>query len=80
IFWTWRGNRDRGFSNRDLRRDIYETMMQATSDDLIRFHHERVRGRKYTWLVLGDRNNLDFEYLRKIGKVTELKPEEIFGE
>jgi septin family protein len=55
-------------------------MMQATSDDLIRFHHERVRGRKYTWLVLGDRNNLDFEYLRKIGKVTELKPEEIFGE
>ncbi len=80
IFWTWRGNRDKGFSNRDLRRDIYEAMMQATSDDLIRFHHEKVKGRKYTWLVLGDRDTLDFKYLKKIGKVTELKPEEIFGE
>jgi predicted Zn-dependent peptidase len=80
IFWTWRGNRDRGFRNRDLRRDIYEAMMNATPEDLIRFHDERVKGRKYTWLVLGDRNNLDFEYLGKIGKVTELKPEEIFGE
>jgi hypothetical protein len=55
-------------------------MMNATPEDLIRFHDERVKGRKYTWLVLGDRNNLDFGYLGKIGKVTELKPEEIFGE
>ena len=55
-------------------------MLQATPDDLVRFHDERVRGRKYTWLVLGDRNNLDFEFLKKIGKVTELKLEEIFGE
>ncbi|MCE2823717.1 MAG: insulinase family protein [Saprospiraceae bacterium] len=80
IFWTWRANRDRGFSSRDLRKDIYEAMLQATPEDLIRFHDERVRGRKYTWLVLGDRNNLDFGYLKKIGKVTELKLEEIFGE
>ena len=40
-------------------------------------HH--IKGRHYTWLVLGERSSLDFKYLRKIGKVVELSLEDVFG-
>ena len=79
LFWTWRANRDKGFPNRDLREDTYRTLEIATADDLLNFHQSHVKGRNYTWLVLGDRQHIDFKYLKTIGKVRELTLEEIFG-
>ena len=78
FFWTWRGNRDKGFPNHDLREDTYHTLEHATADDLLRFQQAHVKGRHYTWLVLGDRQHVDFKYLKKIGKVTELTLDEVF--
>lgn len=78
IYWTWRANRDRGFQ-RDLREDIYRTMQDAKPDDLIRFHLEHIKGRKFNWMVLGDRNQIDFKFLKTLGKLKELSLEEIFG-
>jgi len=78
LFWTWRGNRDKGFPNRDLRQDTYNAMQAAKPEELIEFQEQRVKGRHYTWLVLGDRQSVDFKYLRKIGKVQELTLDEIF--
>ncbi len=79
LYWTWRSNRDRGFLNRDLRQDIYQTLEQAEATDLINYQRHNIKGRHYTWLVLGERNRLDFKYLQKIGKVVELSLEDIFG-
>ncbi len=79
LYWTWRTNRDRGFANRDLRADIYHTLEQSGIEDLIAFQHRYIRGRRFAWMVLGDREKIDFTYLKKIGKVTELSLEEIFG-
>jgi len=79
LYWTWRGNRDKGFPNRDLRQDIYQTLAQAEATDLLNYQRHHVKGRHYTWLVLGERDRLDFKYLRKIGKVEELSLEDIFG-
>lgn len=79
IYWTWRSNRDRGFLNRDLRQDVYETISQAEATDLINYQLKHVKGRQYTWLVMGERKSVDFEYLKKIGKVVELSLEEVFG-
>ena len=79
LYWTWRANRDKGFPNHDLRADIYNTLEKADAADLIHFQQRHVKGRKYTWLILGDRNRIDFKYLKKIGKVRELTLEEIFG-
>ncbi|MBK9337729.1 MAG: insulinase family protein [Lewinellaceae bacterium] len=78
IYWNWRTNRDRGFS-RDLRQDIYETLQQATPDDLLRFHQQHIKGRRFHWMVLGDQNHVDFEYLKTLGKVEKLTLEEVFG-
>ncbi|MBP6827247.1 MAG: insulinase family protein [Saprospiraceae bacterium] len=79
IYWTWRANRDRGFANRDLRADVYHRLENADAADLIHYQQRHVKGRHYTWLVMGDRQQIDFKYLRKIGKVQELTMEEVFG-
>ena len=79
LYWAWRGSRDKGYANRDLREDIYHTIEKAESSDLLDYHTKHVKGRPYTWLVLGERESIDFKYLRKIGKVVELSLEEVFG-
>jgi predicted Zn-dependent peptidase len=79
LYWTWRANRDKGFPNRDLRADIYHQLEKAQPADLLRYQQQRVKGRAYTWLVLGDRQHIDFKYLRKIGLLRELTLEEVFG-
>jgi predicted Zn-dependent peptidase len=79
IYWTWRANRERGLPNRDLRADIYNTLLHASAEDLLRYQQQYIRGRHYNWMVLGERDRLDFDFLRKIGPVKELTLEEIFG-
>jgi predicted Zn-dependent peptidase len=78
IYWNWRSNIERGFST-DLRAKVFEFMQQATTTDLIEYQKKYIKGRHFTWLVLGDRSQMDFKYLKKIGKVKELSLEEIFG-
>jgi predicted Zn-dependent peptidase len=78
IYWTWRANLDRGFRH-DLRADIYRIIETATPDDLIRFQHQHIKGRHYHWMVLGDRDQIDFDYLRTLGTVQELRLEDVFG-
>lgn len=79
LYWAWRSSRDRGFANRDIREDVYQNIDKATTADLVKFHQDHIKGRHYTWLVLGERDRIDFKYLRKIGKVVELSLEEVFG-
>jgi len=79
LYWAWRAGRDKGYANRDLREDIYNTIQKAEAVDLLNFQLKHIKGRHYTWLVLGERERVDFKYLRKIGKVVELSLEEVFG-
>lgn len=79
LYWAWRSSRDRGYANRDLREDTYKIIEKADAEDLLNFQKKHVKGRHYTWLVLGERERIDFKYLRKIGKVVELTLEEVFG-
>jgi len=79
LFWTWRANRDKGYTNHDLRENTYRRLEKAGLEDLLLFQKAQVKGRKYTWLVLGDRERVDFKYLRKLGTVKELSLEEVFG-
>ena len=78
IYWNWRANLERGHKT-DLRKVISDKMRTATAADLIKFQQEKIRGRKFVWLVLGERERVDFQYLGKIGKVRELSLEEVFG-
>ncbi len=79
IYWNWRTTRRRGFYH-DLRQDIYRAVSQAPSEALVRFHQQYVANRPTRWLILGDEERIDFDYLHKaIGPVRKLTLEEIFG-
>jgi predicted Zn-dependent peptidase len=78
IYWSYRTAKDRGY-DRDLRKDVYDKMKIVTPADLQKFHAQHVKGRNYTYLVLGSKENVDMNYLKTIGKVTELSLDEVFG-
>ncbi len=79
IYWSYRTAKDRGY-DRDLRKDVYDNMKLMTPKDLQAFHQKHVKGRNYTFLVLGSKENIDMDYLRRIGKVTELSVDDVFGD
>lgn len=79
IYWNYLTTKQRGF-DRDLRKDVYDKMKLTTPEDLKAFHQKHVKGRKYTYLVLGSKDKVDMNYLKSIGKVTELSLDEVFGE
>lgn len=78
VYWTYRNNKDRGIE-KDVRQDIYEAISRATAEDLQAFQQKHIKGRHYTFLILGDRSKMDFDYLTSIGEVQELSLEEVFG-
>ena len=78
IYWNYRSAQDLGFDY-DYRKDIYNKIQKATAADLIKFQTQYVKGRHYTYLVLGDRTKVDMKFLNTIGDVKELKLEEVFG-
>jgi predicted Zn-dependent peptidase len=79
IYWNWRSNIQKGFKNKDLREEIFRAMEKTSPESLVEYHKNHLKGRKYTWLVLGDRERVDFKFLKKMGKVEELSIEEAFG-
>jgi len=79
LYWTWRANREKGFPNHDLRLDVYNMMDKATTEHLLDYQIKQIKGRHYTWLVMGDRSQIDFKYLKTIGPLKELTMEQIFG-
>lgn len=78
IYWSYRSNKRRGFEH-DLRQDIYEKMKSVTPADLVAFHQKYMKGRSFTYLILGNRENIDFDLLNAIGPVKEMTVDEVFG-
>lgn len=63
----------------DIRKDVYEKVKTMTFEDLKKFHETYIKGKKYVTVVIGSRDKLNFEDLKKYGQVKELSLEEIFG-
>lgn len=85
IYWTYRGNKKKGFEH-DLRKDVYEKVSALAQDKeaviaaIKQFQAEKIKGRKYTYLVLGDKDKIDMKFLESLGTVEEFTIDEIFGE
>lgn len=63
----------------DHRKTIYNGIKSLTLDDVAKFQQEFIKGRPYSYCILGDKNDLDMRYIRSLGKVKFLSQEEIFG-
>ncbi len=78
IYWTFRSNKKRGIDY-DIRKDIYAKIQNMSIDDFKGFFNNHISGKNYTFMVMGDRDNIDFNTLASIGKVKELTLEELFN-
>lgn len=79
IFWQYKSNQMRGIKG-DLRQHLYEAMQSFDVKQLIDFHQKNIKNNTYTMLILGNKNNLDLDYLSQWGDIEELSLEMLFGE
>lgn len=63
----------------DLNEPIYKGVEPLTLDDIATFEKERMAGKPYRYIILGDEKNLDIKSLEKIAPIKRLTTEEIFG-
>ncbi len=71
---------DHGLSE-DRSKAVYEKIQDMTLEDVKAVQQKWIKGRSYVYGFLGDINapNVDSEFLRSLGPVTELTLEDIFG-
>lgn len=82
IYWSARSDAKLGYDY-DMRREIYERLNADTRSlvDIVaglkKFQVEHVKEQRYAYLVLGDKSQLDMNYLSSLGTFKELKVEEL---
>ena len=60
-------------------KEIFEKVQTATLADVVATQQKWVKGRNYTYAILGDIEDLDTKFLSTLGPVQEVSLEEIFG-
>jgi len=78
VLWNYERARKWNFDH-DIRKDIYENVPKMSFDQIADFQKQYVKDRKYTILVLGSKNKINMDDLRKYGEIQELSLKEIFG-
>ena len=78
IYWSWDAAQRRGLDY-DVRKTNYERIPGITMDGMRTFFDKEVKGRNYTFLVIGKKSAMDLKVLEKLGPVREVSKSEIFG-
>jgi len=78
IYWAYDRALKRGL-NYDVRKDVYTTAKTMTFKDVHQFFDEHVKGKKYTYLVIGKEGDINMDALKQLGPVKELSTKELFG-
>ncbi len=78
IFWTYERLKDRGIS-KDNRQEMYAAIQKMTIEDLRAFFNNNIKGSTYDLMVIGNKNDVDVDVLRKFGKVQELDVDYLFN-
>ncbi|MEQ8240462.1 MAG: insulinase family protein, partial [Cyclobacteriaceae bacterium] len=78
IIWSYINAEDKGIDY-DIRKDIYNDVSQMTFENLTDFHEKYVKDKNYVTVLVGSRDKIDFEDLKKYGSIQELSLTELFG-
>ena len=63
----------------DVRKDMYAKIPTIGMKDLETFFNKHVKGKSFTYLVIGKKENVDFKVLETLGTVKELTLDQVFG-
>ena len=78
IYWQWDAAQRRGLDH-DVRRTTYERLPKITLQDMKAFFDKEIKGRPYTYCVIGKKGAMDMKALEQLGPVRELSKKELFG-
>lgn len=78
VLWSYLYDRELGLTE-PADKLVFEKVQNMTLNDVKATQERLVKGRKYTYGILGDIKDLDVNYLKTLGKVTVLSNEDIFG-
>ncbi|WP_431134065.1 M16 family metallopeptidase [Psychroserpens mesophilus] len=78
IFWTYENLKELGIEN-DNREAMYNTIKEMTMDDLRDFFNSNISGETYNVMVVGNKKDIDFKSLGKLGKVQEMDIDYLFN-
>ena len=65
--------------NYDVRKEMYAKIPNITMTDMKGFFDKHIKGKPFTYLVIGKKENVDFKVLGSLGTVKEVSLEDIFG-
>ncbi len=63
----------------DVRKDVYQNIQNLTLNNTNDFFNKEVKTKKYNTAIIGKKESLDFEALKKLGPIEEVTLEEIFN-
>jgi predicted Zn-dependent peptidase len=78
LFNTWYSYKLQGIDN-DIREKTYLRASEITLPEMEQFFNNFITERNYSYLIVGNRNMLNFSVLNQIGQVKVLSLKEIFG-
>ncbi len=78
VFFTLMSNQKLGLHH-DINQDIYENIDAISFEDVLRFQQANYKGNTFHYVVLGSKEKISMDDLKKYGEVIELTLEDIFG-
>lgn len=78
IYWNWETARRRGVEH-DLDKDTYERMPAIGLAEMKDFFDQNVKGRNFTYMVIGRVADMDMDALKALGPVEQLSHMQLFG-
>lgn len=78
VFWSYERLQKLGI-NEDHREKMYNTIKSMTLNDLLAFFNKNIKGENYNVMVVGNKKDIDFEALKKLGEVQEMDVDYLFN-
>jgi len=78
IFWTYLNYKDLGI-NYDLRKPTFEKIQKLELKDIQDYFDKHIQPARYSVLIIGKKEKIDFTYLNSIAHVEEIPLKTLFG-
>jgi predicted Zn-dependent peptidase len=78
VLWDYLEAREFGYHT-DARKELFEKISGMTLGDITAFQRQYIKNKPLVYCILGDTTALDLQALKKMGQVTPLSQEELFG-
>ena len=78
IFWSYLSAKRKGLDY-DQNKEAYEQIQNMKMEDLRGFFNDNIKGRDYTFCVIGAEDMIDKSVLESMGEFKQLSLEELFG-